>query len=73
MATGTIKTIRDDRRFGFISPDDRSGKDVFFHRSAVKDDGFDQLQIGQKVEFDQERDPRDTTRLRATNVTPTDS
>jgi CspA family cold shock protein len=73
VATGTIKTIRDDRGFGFISPDGGSGRDdVFFHRSAVVDDGFEQLRVGQRVSFDTSADPRDPSRMRAVDVTPAD-
>lgn len=69
MTTGTIKSLR-DRGFGFIAPDGAgpSGRDVFFHRSAVADDTFDQLREGQRVGFDVEPDPRDPSRQRAVNV-----
>lgn len=71
MATGTIKTIRDDRGFGFVTPDGSTGRnDLFFHRSAVEDDKFDQLQNGQRVSFDEEPDPRDPSRRRAVRVKP---
>jgi cold shock protein len=73
MATGTIKTIRDDKGYGFITPDGTSGRnDVFFHSSAVGGMGFDSLQEGQRVSFDEEPDPRDTTRRRAVNVSALD-
>jgi cold shock protein len=69
MATGTIKTIRDDKGFGFITPDGTSGRnDVFFHSSAVEDMAFDSLREGQRVSFDEEPDPRDASRRRAVNV-----
>ncbi len=52
MARGTIKTIRDDRGFGFITPDD-GGRDIFFHSSAVEYPArFDDLREGQRVEFE---------------------
>lgn len=69
MATGTIRTIRDDKGYGFVAPDGAArGNDIFFHRSAVEDNGFDLLHEGQRVEFDEEPDPRDPTRRRAVNV-----
>jgi CspA family cold shock protein len=70
MATGTIKTIREDRGFGFISRDGApaGSGDLFFHHSAVAAGGFEQLREGQKVTFDEEADSRDPTRQRATNV-----
>ncbi|HET8522513.1 MAG TPA: cold shock domain-containing protein [Thermomicrobiales bacterium] len=71
MATGTVKTIRDDRGFGFITPDGTSGRnDLFFHRSAVAHNGFDQLREGDRVSFNEEPDPRDPSRRRAVNVAP---
>jgi CspA family cold shock protein len=72
MATGTIKTIRDDKGFGFIGQegDFGRGKDLFFHRSAVVGNGFDLLREGQQVSYDEEPDPRDPSRRRAVNVQP---
>jgi CspA family cold shock protein len=73
VATGTIKTIRDDKGFGFVTPDGTSGRnDLFFHRSAVQNDGFDMLREGQRISFDEEPDPRDPTRRRAVRVAPAD-
>ena len=69
MATGTIKTIRDDKGFGFVAPDGSGGRnDLFFHRSAVENNGFDLLREGQRVSFDEEPDPRDPSRRRAVRV-----
>ncbi len=70
MPNGTIKTIRAERGFGFISPegDNRRGDDLFFHASAVQDVTFDELQEGQQVSFDEEPDPRDPRRQRAVHV-----
>ncbi len=71
MATGTVKTIRDDKGFGFIAPEGSTGRnDLFFHRSAVENNGFDLLREGQQVSFDQEPDPRDPSRQRAVRVEP---
>ena len=73
MALGTIKTLRDDRGFGFLAPDGSNGRnDLFFHRSAVAGNGFDQLFEGQRVSYEEEPDPRDPTRRRAVRVTPVD-
>lgn len=73
MATGTIKTIRDDKGFGFIQPEGSTGRnDLFFHRSAVLGSGFDMLREGQEVNFDEEPDPRDPSRRRAVRVTALD-
>ncbi len=69
MTLGTIKSLR-DKGFGFIAPDGAGerGSDVFFHRTAVDGDGFDQMREGQRVEFEIEPDPRDPSRQRAVNV-----
>lgn len=67
MSQGTIKTIRDDKGFGFIEPDN-GGQDLFFHSSAVEGGTFDQLRQGQRVEFTQGVDPRNPSRSRAENV-----
>ena len=70
MTTGTITSLR-DRGFGFVAADGgRPHEDLFFHRSAVADDGFERLREGQWVGFDQEADPRDPTRWRAVRVAP---
>ena len=70
MTTGTIISLR-DRGFGFVAADGgHAPGDLFFHRSAVADDGFAQLREGQRVSFDQEPDPRDPSRQRAVRVTP---
>jgi CspA family cold shock protein len=42
--TGTIKTLRADKGFGFIR--DASGKEVFFHSSAIFGEGIDMLREG---------------------------
>ena len=67
MTQGTIKTIRDDRGFGFIAPDS-GAKDLFFHSSAVEGALFDELREGQRVEFEEGVDPRNPGRTRAEHV-----
>ena len=70
MPTGTIASLR-ERGFGFITRDHTTGhQDLFFHRSAVADDGFPRLREGQRVSFEEEPDPRDPDRRRAVNVRP---
>lgn len=67
MYTGTVKWFNADKGFGFISNDDGSG-DVFVHFSAIVSDGFKTLKEGQKVVFDTETDSRDSSKIRAVNV-----
>ena len=54
--TGTIRTLRTDKGFGFIK--DASGKEYFFHQSAVQGEGIDDLREGDRVEFDVGEGPK---------------
>ncbi len=67
MNSGTVKWFNESKGFGFISNDDGSG-DVFVHFSAIQGTGFKSLSEGQKVTYDTEADPRDSSKLRAVNV-----
>lgn len=67
MTVGTIKRVIRDRGFGFILPEDAT-EEVFFHSSAVESPTFDELNEGQRVEFDVEPDPRQPSRSRAAHV-----
>ena len=72
MTTGRIASLR-EQGFGFITRDDATtGRDLFFHRTAVANDGFPALRVGQHVRFEEEPDPRDPTRQRAVQVAPLD-
>jgi CspA family cold shock protein len=74
MATGSIKTIHDERGFGFIAADDATdGAELFFHHTAVRDGGFAELEVGQRVEFEPGTDPRNATRRRANDVAPVEA
>ena len=53
MATGTVKWFSDEKRFGFITPEDGS-KDLFVHQSAVAGDGYSSLDEGAKVTYESE-------------------
>jgi CspA family cold shock protein len=50
VAKGTIRTLRVDKGFGFIK--DTSGKEFFFHQSAIYGEGIADLREGDSVEFE---------------------
>jgi cold shock protein len=54
--TGTIRTLRVDKGFGFIKDD--SAKEYFFHQSAVYGEGLQDLREGDSVEFDVGQGPK---------------
>ena len=64
---GTVKWFNAEKGYGFIS-NDEGGDDVFVHFSAIVADGFKTLEEGQKVTFETETDPKDSSKLRAVNV-----
>ena len=57
MPNGTVKWFNPAKGFGFIQPDN-GGADVFVHISAVERAGLSTLNEGQKVSFEEERDPK---------------
>jgi CspA family cold shock protein len=57
MSNGTVKWFNSTKGFGFIAPDN-GGADVFVHISAVERAGLNGLNDGQKVSYEEERDPR---------------
>lgn len=69
MSNGTVKWFNAEKGFGFITNDD-GGEDVFVHFSSIMTDGFKSLAEGQKVTFDIETDPKDSSRVRAAHVCP---
>jgi len=48
---GIVKWFDTKKGYGFISPND-GGKDVFFHFSALKMEGFKNIKEGTSVEFE---------------------
>jgi CspA family cold shock protein len=67
MDSGTVKWFNSTKGFGFISNDNGS-EDVFVHFSSIQTNGFKSLDEGDKVIFDTEQDPKNSSKLRATNV-----
>lgn len=67
MAKGTIRRLLKDRGYGFITTED--GKDIFFHRTALRGLRFDSLKEGQSLEFEVEKGSKGP---RAVNVRPSE-
>ena len=68
MNNGTVKWFNEDKGYGFIS-NDNGGEDVFVHFSSIQGDGFKTLKEGEHVTYDTEKDPKNSSKLRAVNVT----
>jgi CspA family cold shock protein len=62
--TGTVKWFNGAKGYGFIERE--GGDDVFVHFSAIRGEGFRNLEEGQSVEFNVEQGRKG---LQATDVT----
>jgi CspA family cold shock protein len=62
--TGTVKWFNGSKGYGFIERE--NGPDVFVHFSAIRGEGFRNLEEGQRVEFNVEQGQKG---LQATDVT----
>ena len=67
MNTGVVKWFNSEKGYGFIT-NDNGGDDVFVHFSAINVEGFKTLNEGQRVTFETETDPENSSKLRAVNV-----
>jgi CspA family cold shock protein len=65
MNQGTVKFFNSVKGFGFIK-NDETNDEIFVHISALKD-GLKELNEGQKVTYEVEKDPR-SNKDRAANV-----
>ena len=57
MAIGTVKWFNSMKGFGFIQPES-GGADVFVHISAVERAGMRGLVEGQRISYEERRDPK---------------
>jgi CspA family cold shock protein len=57
MPEGTVKWFNPTKGFGFIQPDG-GGPDIFVHISAVERAGLRTLNEGQKISYEEQRDPK---------------
>ena len=62
--SGTVKWFNGSKGYGFIERE--NGPDVFVHFSAIRGEGFRNLEEGQRVEFNVEQGQKG---LQATDVT----
>ena len=68
MLNGTVKWFNAEKGYGFIA-NDEGGEDVFVHFSAIQSTGYRTLTEGQKVSYEVEPDPKNSSKMRAANVT----
>jgi CspA family cold shock protein len=57
MPTGTVKWFNGTKGYGFIQPEG-GGADIFVHISAVERAGMRTLNEGQRVSYEEQRDPK---------------
>ncbi len=67
MSYGTVKWFNAQKGYGFIT-NEEDNQDVFVHFSSIEAKGFKTLEEGQKVEFELEKDPKDSGKIRAVHV-----
>jgi cold shock CspA family protein/ribosome-associated translation inhibitor RaiA len=66
LAPGRVVSLFPEQGYGFLSTED--GREIFFHRHTVADEGFSGLQVGLEVRFAEElgeRGPQATLVSRA--------
>ena len=68
---GTIKKLVMEKGFGFIQGE--GDKDIFFHHSCVSEKHFDDLSVGQAVEYSIDEDGSAQKGPRAASVRPLES
>ena len=68
MPVGKVKWFNSQKGFGFIEPE-AGGTDVFVHISAVERAGLSNLVEGQRISYDEQRDPK-RGKTSAENIKP---
>ena len=58
MPDGTVKWFSNQKGYGFITPENGRGSDVFVHHTAIQGDGYKSLNEGDTVTFDVVRGPK---------------
>ena len=66
--TGKVKKLVVEKGFGFIEGDRK--EDIFFHHSCVSDQLFDDLVVGQQVEYSIDQQGSTQKGPRAATVRP---
>lgn len=74
MATGTVKRVPNVRNYAFIvTGSEPNQEEIFFHRTSVVGNRFDELEAGTRVSLDIAADPQHIGKRRAINVQPLES
>ena len=69
MIIGTVRQWDIEKGYGFVRPDGGAGSTaIFVHRNVLGRCGIATLNVGDRVELEFERNPKDATKLRATAV-----
>jgi cold shock protein len=58
VARGTVKWFSQEKGYGFITPDEEGGEDLFVHYTAIEGSGFRSLEEGQRVSYEPTRGRR---------------
>jgi CspA family cold shock protein len=54
MARGTVKMFKEEKGYGFISPEE-GGEDLFVHYTAIEGEGYRSLEEGERVSYEPTR------------------
>jgi len=67
MSEGVVKWFDNEKGYGFIRPDN-GGKDLFVHHSKISGSGYKQLEIGQRVSFEETETERGPAAVEVTKL-----